>query len=97
MLRLGKQTVESCGRVSRRSLLQAGGPGAIGFGLGDLLQIEAQEKTSAGHAKSIILLWLSLRSVSSDARRRSTPRQAAITGSGVTADSSPAADFEAGK
>lgn len=58
MLSLGRQTVESCTKVSRRSLLQAGGLGVIGLGLGDLLRLEAQEKTSSGRAKSIILLWL---------------------------------------
>lgn len=58
MLTLGRQTARNCATVTRRGLLQAGGLGAIGLGLGDLLRLEAQEKASTGRPKSIILLWL---------------------------------------
>ncbi|MBC8353272.1 MAG: DUF1501 domain-containing protein [Planctomycetes bacterium] len=58
MLTLGKQTVRNCATFSRRGLLQAGGLGVIGLGLGDLLRLEAQENASSGRPKSIILLWL---------------------------------------
>lgn len=55
MLCVGKQ---SGGAVSRRGLLQAGGLGVLGLGLGDLMRLEAQGQTVSGRAKSIILLWL---------------------------------------
>lgn len=58
MLSLGKQSSSNCTSVSRRGLLQAGGLGVLGLGLGDLLRLEAQEKSSSSRAKSIILLWL---------------------------------------
>ncbi len=55
MLCVGKQSGRA---VSRRGLLQAGGLGVLGLGLGDLLRLEAQEKAVSGQPKSIILLWL---------------------------------------
>ena len=58
MLSVGCQSTGNRSRVSRRSLLQAGGLGVLGLSLGDLLQLEAQERSSSGRAKSIILLWL---------------------------------------
>jgi uncharacterized protein (DUF1501 family) len=63
MLSLGRQIVGRRETMSRRSLLQAGGLGVLGLGLGDLLRLEAQEKAASQRprpqrAKSIILLWL---------------------------------------
>jgi hypothetical protein len=57
MLNLGRQLARDCGRLSRRSLLQAGSLGALGLSLADLLRHEARAAASPP-AKSVVLLWL---------------------------------------
>ena len=54
---LGRPTV-TCGGVSRRNLLQAGGAGLLGLNLSKLLNAEAQQPFANGRAKSVMFLFL---------------------------------------
>ncbi|MGE3313572.1 MAG: DUF1501 domain-containing protein [Planctomycetaceae bacterium] len=58
MLCVGRLKPVTCGRLSRRELLRAGGLGVLGLSLGDLLKMQASGAGSPPRAKSIILLWL---------------------------------------
>jgi hypothetical protein len=57
MLNLGRQLVRTCGGLSRRELLRAGGLSAASLTLADLLRLRANANDSPP-AKSVILLWL---------------------------------------
>ncbi|GAG27778.1 unnamed protein product, partial [marine sediment metagenome] len=66
MLRLLSSPRRLCTGLTRRDLLQAGGLGMFGLGLGDLLKLEARAATEAdqelsssfGKAKRCIVLFL---------------------------------------
>lgn len=57
MLLVGRQSVRSCGGISRRAFLQVGTSSVLGLSLADLLRARGPN-TSTAPAKSVILLWL---------------------------------------
>src|SRR5262245_58473003 len=59
MLLLGQQRQRTCGGLTRRAFLQAGGSTVLGLSLADPLRLRARcAAASNGSAKSVVLLWL---------------------------------------
>jgi hypothetical protein len=58
MLRVGRIHGADCQSISRRSLLQIGGLGALPLSLVDLLRAGVEARDAAPPARSVILLWL---------------------------------------
>src|SRR5438128_1627027 len=58
MLLLGQQCQRTCQGVSRRAFLQIGASSVLGVSLADLLRLRSEGSLAAGHARSVILLWL---------------------------------------
>jgi uncharacterized protein (DUF1501 family) len=57
MLLVGHQKARTCHGIHRRAFLQAGASSVLGLSLADLLRARVTG-TSAGAAKSVVLLWL---------------------------------------
>ncbi len=58
MLSIGQIQPKTCGGISRRELLRAGGLGVLGLSLADLLRFESRGEAAQPRAKSVIVLWL---------------------------------------
>jgi uncharacterized protein (DUF1501 family) len=56
MLLVGRQTARTCTGIDRRAFLQVGASSVLGLSLAGLLRVHAA--SSAGRAKSVVLLWL---------------------------------------